>query len=66
LLNAAIGQLLKDHPPERVRPLLRVRGLDDLYCRTLERVIENSHRYYTEQRYREAVDRVLSWMFEEQ
>jgi hypothetical protein len=66
LLNAAIGQLLKDHPLERVRSLLRVQGLDDLYCRILERVIEKSHRYYTEPRYREAVDRILARMFEDQ
>jgi hypothetical protein len=66
LLNAAIGQLLKEHPLERVRSLLRVQGLDDLYRRILERVIEKSHRYYTEPRYREAVDRVLARMFEDQ
>jgi hypothetical protein len=65
-LNIAIGQLLGDHPLERVRSLLRVQGLDDLYCRILDRVIEKSHRYYTEPKYREAVDRFLAQMFEDQ
>jgi hypothetical protein len=66
LLRTAIGQLLKDHPLERVRSLLRVQSLDDLYRRILERVLEKSSRYYTEPRYREAVDRVLARMFEDQ
>lgn len=66
LLNAAIGQLLKEHPLERVRALLHVQGLDELYRDTLELVLEKSHRYYTEPRYREAVDRSFAEMFEDQ
>ncbi len=66
LLSTAIGQLLEDHPLERVRSLLRVQGLDDHYRDTLELVLEKSHRYYTEPRYREAVDRFLTRMFEDQ
>jgi hypothetical protein len=66
LLNTAIGQLLKDHPLDRVRSLLRVQGLDDIYRQTLETVLEKSHRYYTEPRYREAEDRFLAQMFEDQ
>ena len=66
LLSTAIGQLLKDHPLERVHSLLHVQGLDEHYRETLELVLEKSHRYYTEPRYREAVDRILARMFEDQ
>jgi hypothetical protein len=66
LLNAAIGQLLKDHPKERVKALLRVQNLNPVDRDLLELVIEYSSRYYTEPRYREAVDRSLARMFEEQ
>jgi hypothetical protein len=65
-LNAAVGQLLKDHPLERVKALLRVQNLDELYHHLLDLVIEKSHRYYTEPRYREAMDRSLARMFEDQ
>jgi hypothetical protein len=66
LLNVAIGQLLKDHPKERVQALLHVQNLNQLNRETLELVIEKSSRYYTEPRYREAVDRYLAKMFEDQ
>jgi hypothetical protein len=66
LLRTAIGQLLKDHPLDRVRSLLRVQNLDAHYRETLELVLEKSSRYYTEPKYREAVDRVLARMFEDQ
>jgi hypothetical protein len=66
LLRTAIGQLLKDHPLERVRSLLRVQNLPAHYPQTLELVLEKSSRYFTEPRYREAVDRMLARMFEDQ
>jgi hypothetical protein len=66
LLRTAIGQLLKDHPKDRVEALLHVQNLDALNRDTLELLIEKSHRYYTEPRYREAVDRALARMFEDQ
>jgi hypothetical protein len=65
LLNVAIGQLLKDHTKERVQALLHVQNLDQLNRETLGLVIERSSRYYTEPRYREAVDRSLARMFED-
>jgi hypothetical protein len=65
-LNASIGQLLRDHPLERVKSLLRVQNLSDLDRRILERLIEKCSRYFTEPRYREAVDRSLARMFEDQ
>ena len=66
LLRTAIGQLLKDHPKERVNALLRFQNLDAHFRDTLELVIEKSSRYYTEPRYREAADRALARMFEDQ
>ena len=65
-LSTAIGQLLRNYPLERVRSLLRVHNLDELDRRILERLIEKCSRYFTEPRYREAVDRSLARMFEDQ
>jgi hypothetical protein len=65
-LNATVGQLLRDHPLERVKSLLRVANLDALHRDLLERVIERSSRYFTDPRYREAADRALASMFEDQ
>jgi hypothetical protein len=64
--NAAVGQLLRDHPLERVKALLQVQNLNQIDRDLLESVVEKSHRYYTEPRYREAADRVLARMFEDQ
>jgi hypothetical protein len=66
LLRTALGQLLKDHPLERVRLLLRAQNLDDLYRQTLETVLEQSSRYYTDPRFRERVDGAFARMFEDQ
>jgi hypothetical protein len=66
LLGTKIGQLLKDHPLERVRTLLHVHNLDTHHREMLELVLEYSSRYYTEPRYREATDHVLARMFEDQ
>jgi hypothetical protein len=66
LLRTAIGQLLKDHSRERVKMLLQVHNLSEHYRNVVESVIEYSSRYYTEPRYREAVDRFHANLFEEQ
>jgi hypothetical protein len=65
LLRTALGPLLKDHSLQRVRALLRVQGLDDLYHQTLETVLEQSSRYYTDPRFREVVDGAFARMFED-
>ena len=65
-LNAAIGQLLKDHALERVKALLRAEHLHPVDRDLLESVIETANRYYTEPRYREALNRSLARMFEDQ
>jgi len=65
-VNAAIGQLLRDHPVERVKTLLRAQNLNHLDRDLLETVVEKSHRYFTEPRYREAADRSIARMFEDQ
>jgi hypothetical protein len=66
LLRTALGPLLKDHPLEKVKSLLRPLGLDELYRQTLETVLEQSSRYYTDPRFREVVDRAAARMFEDQ
>jgi hypothetical protein len=65
-LNAAVGQLLKEIDLERVKALLRAQNLSALDRSILEGVIERASRYYTEPRYREAIDRFLARMFEDQ
>jgi hypothetical protein len=65
-LRTAVGQLLKDHPLERVKTHLRVQNLDAHYRDVLELVIEKSSRYYTEPQYRQATDQFLARMFEDQ
>jgi len=66
LLRTALGPLLKDHPLERVKSLLSVQNLDDLYRRTLDTVLEQSSRYYNDPRYREVVDGAYARLFEDQ
>jgi hypothetical protein len=65
-LSAAIGQLLKDHALERVKALLRVKNLDELYRDDVDVVIERASLYCTNPRYREAMDRFMAQMFEDQ
>lgn len=57
--NFAIGQLLKDIAPEKLNELLDIRNLSPHGTSILERVIENAERYYSDNRYRQAVDAAL-------
>lgn len=57
--NAAIGRLLQDIEPEALNRLLQVRNLTPAGMYTLRRVIENSKRYYGDQRIQHAVDEAL-------
>ncbi len=57
--NVAIGSLLKDVSIEKLRHQLKITNLNDAGQKILERVIENSNRYYTEPSYRNAVDTVM-------
>jgi hypothetical protein len=66
LLRTALGQLLKDHPLERVESLLHVRNVDDLYREFLGTVLEQSNRYYTDPQLREVVDGAVGRIFGEE
>jgi hypothetical protein len=64
-LNAAVGQLLRDLAPDELNRLLKVINLAPPTLDTLRRVIENSKRYYSSPSYREAVDRVMRSLAED-
>lgn len=63
--NAAIGQLLRDFPPDELNRLLTVSHLKPPGEDVLRRVIENSKRYYSEPNYRKAVDEALQALSED-
>lgn len=58
--NFAIGQLLRDIQPEELNRLLKVSNLNPVGSRVLTRVIENSKRYYCDEKIRKAVDAVVN------
>lgn len=62
--NAAIGQLLKDISSEQLNRLLVVSNLVPAGMRALRRVIENSKQYYSNPRFRQALDEVLAEQIE--
>jgi hypothetical protein len=57
--NYAVGQLLKDISPSELNRLLSISNLNPVGLSVLQRVIENSKQYYSDPRFREAVDEVL-------
>ncbi|MBD2775866.1 STAS-like domain-containing protein [Iningainema sp. BLCCT55] len=57
--NFAIGQLHRDISSEDINRLLKVSNLNPLGRQVLNRVIENSKRYYSNEHIRQAVDEVL-------
>lgn len=58
--NAAIGQLFQDFKPEHLQSLLTTTNLlEPEGLQVLNRVIENSKQYYTDDSYRKAQDEVL-------
>lgn len=58
--NAAIGQLLKDIPSEKLNHLLKVTDLSPAGIDTLKKVIENSRDFYHHERTRKAVTETMS------
>lgn len=59
--NFAIGQLLRDIPPETLNRLLKVSNLNRVGRQILRQVIENSKQYYSsDENTRQAVDKVVS------
>ena len=62
--NAAIGQLLKDLPPDELDGQLKVENLITVGQDLLRGVIEGAKRYYSSPDYRAAQTRVLQELFE--
>ena len=58
-LNVAIGQLLRDIKSEDLNRLLKVSNMTSAGLAVLRRVIENSKRYYSDEKTRKAVDEIL-------
>lgn len=57
--NFAIGQLVKDVAADDLNRLLKLTVLNENGQSILERVIANAKHYYSDHKYREAVDTVL-------
>jgi len=63
--NTAIGQLLKDFPPEDLNHLLVMKHLPSAGSDVLKLVIENCKKYYASPDYREAQMKVLRELAQE-
>lgn len=57
--NFAIGQLLRDLDAKTFDRLLTVSNLSPVGQQTYDRVLENAKRYYSEPKYRQAVDEMI-------
>jgi hypothetical protein len=60
--NYAIGQLLRDLTAVQLNELLVIRNLNAVGSSTLELVIENAGRYYSDENFRHAKDEVMREM----
>jgi hypothetical protein len=58
--NFAIGQLLRDIKPETLNNLLKTSNLNPVGRQVLKLVIENAKQYYSDDNFRQTVDRVLT------
>ena len=63
-VNFAFGQLLKDIPAEKLNQLIELTSLNDDGWDVLEYVIARAKRYYSDEKYRNAVDAVMTDMTE--
>ncbi|MFN7501784.1 MAG: STAS-like domain-containing protein [Dolichospermum sp.] len=61
-MNFAFGQLLKDIYPEKVNQLMEFIALNDDGWDVLEYVMTKAKRYYSDEKYRTAVDEVITDM----
>ena len=57
--NFAIGQLLKDIDEADLRRLLQIENLNQTGLQVVERVMENSTKYYRDKDYRKILDLIL-------
>jgi hypothetical protein len=60
--NYAIGQLLRDFTAGQLNELLVIKNLNAVGSSTLELVIENASRYYSDDNFRHAKDEVMREM----
>ena len=58
--NFAIGQLLRDFPPDRLNHLVRFSALKPNGRKVLERVIDNAKHYYSDEKFHQALDAVIA------
>lgn len=58
-LNFAIAQLLSDIRLEALERLLKISNLNSVGNQVLDRVIDNAKRYYSDPRYKNAVDAMI-------
>ncbi|MFM7409039.1 MAG: STAS-like domain-containing protein [Cuspidothrix sp.] len=63
-VNFAFGQLLKDIPAEKLNQLLEFISLSDDGWDVIQHVMANAKRYYSDEKYRTAVDSVMTDMAE--
>lgn len=59
-VNFAFGQLLKDIPAEKLNQLVEFTSLSADGWNVLERVIANAKHYYSDEKFRNAVDAVIA------
>lgn len=57
--NFAIGQLLKDIPPDDLNRLLQISNLNSNGATILRQIIDNAKKYYGDPEYQEAADAVM-------
>jgi hypothetical protein len=58
--NFAIGQLLRDIQPDTLNRLLKVSNLNPVGLQVLKLVIDNAKSYYSDDNFRQAVEKVLT------
>ena len=58
-LNAAVGQLFKNHNRETIENKLTLVGLSPDSKRTVQLVMKNADRYYNDKKYRRSLDSVM-------
>ncbi|MEA5552883.1 STAS-like domain-containing protein [Anabaena cylindrica UHCC 0172] len=61
-VNFAFGQLLKDIPAEKLNQLLEFTFLNEDGSDVINHVMANAKRYYSDEKYRNAVDTVITDM----
>ncbi|MBE9248499.1 STAS-like domain-containing protein [Dolichospermum sp. LEGE 00240] len=63
-MNFAFGQLLKDISPEKLNQLIEFTSLNDDGWDVLQYIMTKAKRYYSDEKYRHAVDAVMTDMAE--